>query len=272
MCFTATVLGETPMMFLHTRTAFLRKRSQAKAPQTRPSSRLWLEELEDRLTPSFAGTAYTYTNAAIQITPNLASHSITETVTATVTTVPAVDPTTGQITGPIPAGAGTPIGTVLFSLNNELQSATLNANGQATATFTVPLQSLQNLAEWNASHVLAVQYAGSSTASGTYSPGPLFIAPIYTNFLNALFPALLTFGQLTPQQVAGNLNTSTGQVTPLPTFNTAQGETDDFGLFAYQYVDPGTINSMTIGSMTLPGGFAYYQIGSLVKQFVDAAV
>lgn len=250
-------------------TDFFRKQSQTKALQTRPSTRLRLEELEDRLTPSFVGTAFTYTNATIQITPNLRSLSITETVTATVTTVPAVDPTTGQIT-PVPAGAGAPSGTVLFSLNNELQSATLNANGQATATFTVPMRSPHYLTEWYASHVLSVQYEGSSSDSGTYSPGPLFIAPFYTNFINAFLPATLTFGQLTPQQVTGNLNTSTGQVTPLPTFNTAQGETDDFGLFAYQYVDPGIINSMTIGSLTLPGSFAYALDSSLATQFVKA--
>src|SRR5262249_4790435 len=143
--------GETPMMFLHMLTHFLRERFPAKTPPPRPSTRLRLEQLEDRAVPSFFGETATYTNASVQITPGLL---VTEKVTATVTPFQGFDNSTGQIT-PIPAGATAPTsGTVLFSLNSQMRSATLNANGQATATFTVPLLAFLN------GQTLTVAYQG----------------------------------------------------------------------------------------------------------------
>jgi hypothetical protein len=45
-------------------------------------------------------------------------------------------------------------------------------------------------------------------------------------------------------------------VSSLPSFNTGQGETDSFGVFAYQYGDPGVINSVDVAGFQLPGVFA----------------
>ena len=239
------------MNFLRSLTGFLRKRSQTKTPQTQASTRLKVEELEDRVTPSFTGIASTYTNATVQITPNISAFSVTETVTASVTTIPTYNSTTGQTT-PVPAGAGTPTGTVLFNLNNQMQSAALNANGQATATFTLPLLALFT------SQTLQAAYTGTgnSSVSGTYDPS-IFLAPLYQNFNNLLLPATLTFGQLTPLQQAYIYNSTLTQISAFPSFYTAQGETDNLGILSYKYVDPGIINSVSVLGLNLPGIFAF---------------
>src|SRR5262249_24319806 len=171
--------------------------------------------------------------------------TVTETVTARVTTFPDVNRMTGQIT-PIPAGAFNPTrGIVLFILNNQVQSATLNANGQAPATFQVPLLA------FFASHQLLDYFFNGSTDPGKQNiwESNSFRAPLYTNFDNLLLPGTLTFAQLTPQQV------STGSL------GTTNGETNNLGLFAFNYVDPGTINTVTAFGFQLPGIFAI-QLGA----------
>jgi hypothetical protein len=228
------------MMFLNSLASWLRKRTPAVKTPKSPSTRLRLEELEDRIVPAF--TTPTYVNPTVQITPGF---TVTERVTATVTTFPSFDSTTGQITPP-PAGAFNPTsGIVLFILNNQVQSATLNANGQATATFQVPL-----LAFFASQQLLDVFYNGSADmANQNFWLSNTFRAPLYTNFDNLLLPGNLTFPQLTPQQV------STGSL------GTTNGETNNLGLFAFNYVDPGTINTVTAFGVQFPGILAL-QLGA----------
>ncbi|HEY7425056.1 MAG TPA: hypothetical protein VH682_12565, partial [Gemmataceae bacterium] len=77
----------------------------------------------------------------------------------------------------------------------------------------------------------------------------------YMNFNNLILPATLTFGQLTPQQVQDTVDTN-GNLTKLANFNTAQGESDNFGIANFLYVDPGTINQIQAFGFTIPGSFA----------------
>jgi hypothetical protein len=235
------------MFLTHLLNAVLGKRSTPRMSESRPSTRLRLEELEDRLTPSpiFAGTD---TNASIQVTPNLGAGTVTEKVTISVTTAPTFNPLTGQIT-PVPAGAGTPTGTVLVNLNNQQQQLTLDSKAQATATFTVPLLSILSSQE------LTAEYTGAFGSSSSNFGGSEFNAPIYMNYDNLFLPATITFDQLSPQQQSFSFNSS-GQVTSLPLVHTANGETESFGMFSYHYVDPGTIDSVDVGGMHLPGIFA----------------
>ena len=179
---------------------------------------------------------------------------MTETVTATVTTAPSYNPLTGQTT-PVPSGAGIPTGTVLFNLNNQQQSAALNANGQATATFNLSLLVLLTSQECTASYQGT---AATTSVNGSYL-GSEFNAPLYLNATNLYLPATLTFGQLTPQQVTGTYNTTTTPetLTTLPSYFTAQGETDNLGILSYNYVDPGIINSVSVFGLNLPGIFAF---------------
>jgi hypothetical protein len=238
------------MTFLHALTRFFRKRPQTKTASPRPSTRLRLEQLEDRVVPSFM-TA-TYTNATVSITPGF---TVTEKVTATVTNFPSFDSSNGQII-PIPSGATAPTqGTVLFNLNNMQQSATLNSNGQATATFQVPLLAFLT------SQTLEVSYQGFTDSSGDIWVGSDFLAPLYKNWDNVLFPGTLTFNQLTPQQVyaedISSFQNPSGQATTLTPYNTAQGEKDTIktpiGSVTFNYVDPGTISTISALGMTLPG-------------------
>jgi hypothetical protein len=220
------------MMYLNSLTSWLRKRTPAVKTPKSPSTRLRLEQLEDRIVPTF--TTGTYVNPTVQITPGF---TVTETVTATVTTFPSFNPTTGQIT-PVPAGAFNPTsGNVSFMLNNQVKSAPLNANGQASATFQVPI-----LAFFASQQLLDVFYNGSADlANQNFWEGNTFRAPLYTNFDNLLLPGNLTFGQLTPQQVSTQ------------SLGTTNGETNNLGLFAFNYVDPGTINTVTAFGMQFPG-------------------
>ena len=251
------------MMFLNSLTSWLRKRTPAvKTPQP-PATRLRLEELEDRIVPQF--TAATYVNPTVRITPGF---TVTETVTATVRTFPAF--LNGQIT-PIPAGAFNPTsGIVLFTLDNQVRSATLNANGQATATFQIPL-----LAFFTAQK-LDVYYNGFiDQANDQWLPRTARTS-LYTNFDNLLLPGTLTFAQLTPQQVyASDINffqnmNSNPPPQSFPTtfapnspFYTVNGETDSLGnnLFSFNYVDPGVINTVNVLGFQLPGIFAL-QLGA----------
>jgi hypothetical protein len=254
------------MMFLNSLTSWLRKRTPAVKTPKPPSTRLRLEVLEDRIALAF-DTA-TYVNPTVQITPGF---TVTETVTATVTNFPGFNRNTGQIT-PIPAGAFNPTsGIVLFILNNQVKSATLNANGQATATFQIPILA------FFASQELDVYYNGSADlAKNNFWEPQTFRTPLYTNFDNLLLPGILTFAQLTPQQVNAfeinefqnpNPNPSPDNLPPfaLPTtlrpFYTVNGETDSLGLFAFNYVDPGVINTVTAFGMQFPG-FVALQLGA----------
>jgi hypothetical protein len=219
--------------------SFFQMLNRDRDREERPSTRLCLEELESRLTPSSVGT---YTNAVVQVTPNFLSGTVTETITATVTNATVFNPFTGVTT---PPGTGTPTGTVLVNLNNQQQSAALNSNGQATISFTLPLVTVLT------SQHLTIDYEGSGTNPGDFSE---FTAPLYMNFDNLILPATLTFGQLSPQQVQPTV--SGGQVTALRLQNTAQGMTENYGLFTFQYVDPGVISNVQIFGFTLPGSFA----------------
>jgi hypothetical protein len=208
---------------------------------------LQLEELEDRIVPQF--TAATYVNPTVQITPGF---TVTETVTATVTTFPGISSggPNAQIT-PVPAGAFNPTsGTVMFLLNNQVKSAPLNANGQATATFQIPLLAFFS------SQKLEVSYGGfTDPASGDRwlsNEGNPFRASLYTNFDNLLLPGTLSFAQLTPQQVYA-FELQNTPATSLRPFYTINGETDNLGLFAFNYADPGEIKSVTAFGMQLPG-------------------
>lgn len=226
-------------MFLSMRkTSCVRKAAASTPPSTRPC----LEELESRVTPTpFSGT---YTNAVVQVTPNFLAGTVTETVTANVTNAPTFDSISG-VTTPVPPGAVTPSGTILFNLNNHQQQAQLNSNGQATASFTLPIFAVLT------SQQLSVEYEG-----GPNSEPSAFNAPLYMNFDNLLLPATLTFGQLSPQQLTPSFNTTTGALTSLPPFNTAQGETDSMGLLRFGYTDPGVISSVDALGIDLPGMFA----------------
>jgi len=257
------------MMFLDSLTSWLRKRTPAVKTPKSPSTRLRLEQLEDRIVPAF--TTGTYVNPTVQITPGF---TVTETVTATVTTFPSFS-MNGQII-PVPAGAFNPTsGNVLFILNNQVRSAPLNANGQASATFQVPL-----LAFFTTQR-LDVVYNGFTDQANqnVWMQSNSFVAPLYTNFDNLLLPGTLTFAQLTPQQVYAFEINSFQNRNPLPfpapppdnippsfptllrPFYTANGETNNLGLFAFNYVDPGTINTVTAFGVQLPGIFAI-QLGA----------
>lgn len=199
------------------------------APRCRSSIPLCLEELESRLTPST--TVVTDTSASVQIIPNFFAFTVTEQVTATVTTQSA------------PSGTPNASGTVYFNLNNQQQQAQLNSNGQATASFTLPLLALFTSQE------LTAQYAGASITSPsdiTYQPST-FNAPLYLNFYNLLFPANVTFNSPSTQT-----NNSSG----LPPYNTAQGETDSFGPVSFQYVDPGIIIGIEAFGQNYSGSFS----------------
>jgi hypothetical protein len=235
-------------MFLHKLTDLLRSMFSREAiPCSRPSTtQPSLEELESRFTPSAAFPPYlvppvyfeSYTDATVQVTPNLFSGTVTETITATVTST---------INGSLPYPSR-----VLFNLNNLSQSAQLNSNNQATASFTLPILALFT------SQTLDVQYTGGERGQVVpfiVSPSD-FRAPLYMNFDNLFLPAILSFGHLTQQQLNPTVD-NTGRPTGLPSFNTAQGETENFGIFSFHYTDPGIIDSVTVGSMTLPGIFAF---------------
>jgi hypothetical protein len=250
------------MMFLHALTSWLRKRTPEVKTPTPPSTRLQLEQLEDRIVPQ--NFTFTYVNAAVQITPGFPN--VTETVTATVTNRAGFNPDTGQT---IPAGAfGNPTsGIVLFFLNGQVRSANLNANSQATATFQIPTLA------FFAGQKLDVYYNGTDNlANQDFWGAQTFRAPLYTNFDNLLLPSRLTFATLTQQQVDAfeinsaqnrNLNQQDGlPPAAFPTLlrpdYTANGETNTVGnnLITFNYVDPGVINTVQVLGFQLPGIFA----------------
>jgi hypothetical protein len=180
---------------------------------------------------------------------------------------------TGQIT-PVPAGAFNPTsGNVLFFLNGQVKLATLNANSQATATFQVPMLAFL------AGQKLDVYYNGSADlANNDFWLARTSRTSLYTNFDNLLLPGTLTFAQLTPAQVHAfemnqfqnrNPNAPSGGEDPqfLPTTLrpdlTVNGETDILGngLIAFNYAEPGVIQSIVALGITLPPSFAF-QLGA----------
>lgn len=124
-----------------------------------------------------------------------------------------------------------------FNLSNQQQQVRFGCDGGPdTATFTLPLLALFTSQE------LTVQFFGASVVIiNTYNyASSTFNTPLYLNFDNLLFPATVNFGPPSGQQ----------------TYNTAQGESDDFGLFGFQYVDPGLIASVRGFGQQFPGFFA----------------
>jgi hypothetical protein len=199
-----------------------------------------LEHLEDRITPI---TPFpTVMNVSVQIIPNLSNLTVTEKVTANVSF----------------EGGGSfqpPIAPVQFNLNNQQQSINSNGNGQATATFTLPLATLLTSQTLLVSY--PAHYANPSNLATLEIVGSYFAAPLYTNFDNLLFPATLTFGTPTSQQilergVGGVAGSELVDISSI-LFNTVQGETDAMGLLSFSYNDPGTITSFQVLGLTLPG-------------------
>ncbi len=177
-----------------------------------------LERLEDRLALSTFNTA---TNVAIGISPNFFGLNATETITATVTQQGTTTPVT--------------TGTVAFNVNNQTGTAGLNGNGQATFSVTLPLFAVA------ANQTLQVSYQGGTSASGdTFNPS-VFLAPVYLNFDNQVFPATITYG--TP--------------TSATLFQSSGGESDALSYFGlplkFNYIDPGRISSINWLTFTLPG-------------------
>lgn len=221
-------------------------------PRTRPN----LESLEDRITPADFGT---YTNVTVQIIPNIFNLTVTEKVTANVSVNGTIDPTTGAFTPG--SGPAVSTGRVLFNLNNQQQTAEVNGSGQANATFTLPLLALF------AGQTLEARYQPliPTTPTADVFSASEFLAPIYTNFDNLIFAATLSFGTLTQQQQTG-ISNMTGTIV-LPSFNTAQGETDSMGPLVFQYDDPGTITTFQNFGFTFPGSLAF-MVGAYGPEFI----
>jgi hypothetical protein len=224
---------EVSTMFSNILNLLFRGKTRSGPARYRSAASPRLEELESRLAPF--GLFQSYLNASVQIIPNLSSFTVTENVTATV-----VDYMGPLGVSPVPVTGGT----VYFNLNNQLQQTQVDSNGQATATFKVPLFELFS------TQLLTLQsYGGTSEAFPSYFRAypSYFMAPLYRNFDNFLFPANVTF----PWQNSGYFASD----FRLPT-NSANGETDNFGLFSFQYSDPGVITSMELFGRQLPGIFA----------------
>jgi hypothetical protein len=252
-------------MLFHKLIACLGRESRANGARVRPSPQPQLEQLENRLTPSVISTATkakvpalpaavlmkypkpvdvsTVTNATVRVVPNLVAGTVTESVTATVMNAPHYDPATGTIT-PLTPGAATPAGTVYFNLNNQQMSATLDSDGQATVTFTLSLLTVLTSQE------LSVSFP-TQTVGGVIHSASLFNAPLYMNFNNLFFGAMLTFGQLTLDQL--NAPIVNGTVAGQPLYNTAQGETDSFGPINFLYSDSGVISYVLAFGIDFPG-------------------
>ena len=184
------------------------------------TTQLLLECLEDRLAPTNFSTT---TNVAISITPNFLARTAIETITATVTQ----------------QGTPTPVsnGTVALNVNNQMTSAGLNGNGQAAFSVALPLFAVAN------NQTLQASYQGATVGPDTFS-GSVFLAPVYLNVLNQLFPAQITYGA----------------PTSTTAFQSSGGETDDVSIFGFHlkfnYIDPGRINTINFLGFTFPGSFS----------------
>jgi len=248
------------MSFLHWLNG-IRGDGAPKASSGRPTVRPILEFLEDRITPADFGT---YTNVTVQIIPNLFNLTVTEKVTANVTVNGTFDPITHAFTPG--TGPAVSTGKVLFNLNNQQQSASVNSNGQATATFTLPLLTLFTSQTLDAQYKPVPLSAPPLPEENIFEPSE-FLAPLYTNFDNLIFVATLTFGTLTPQQQTATIDPTTHEFTALPSFNTAQGESNNMGVLNFHYDDPGTITTFEVFGFTLPGSLAF-KVGAFGPEFM----
>lgn len=192
------------------------------------ASRLYLEQLEDRLTPAVIDTV---TNVAINLTPNLAAQTSTETVTATVT-----------LAGANTAGTLVTNGNVAFNLNGQTGTAALNSNGQAVFTVTLPRLAVET------NQILLADYEGATAGVNSFN-GSLFLSPVYLNIFNGYLNSNITFTGPPPNQ----------STLPITQFGTYNGEKDEVTLlttFDFNYVDPGTVQNFTIFGLNFPGSFA----------------
>lgn len=200
---------------------WLRKINENPARQD-AAVRPYLEHLEDRLALS---TFNTVTNAAISITPNFFGLNATETVTATVTQQGTTTPVTG--------------GNVAFNVNNQTGNAALNSNGQATFSVALPLFAV------GVNQTLQVSYQGATVGSDTFNSS-VFLAPVYLNVDNLIFPAQIAYG--TP--------------TSSTSFQSSGGETDALSYFGlplkFNYIDPGRIETINWGAFTFPGAYSIF--------------
>ena len=184
------------------------------------TTQLLLECLEDRLAPTNFSTT---TNVAISITPNFLARTAIETITATVTQQGTTTPVTSGI--------------VALNVNNQMSSAGLNGNGQAAFSVALPLFAVAN------NQTLQANYQGATVGPDTFS-GSVFLAPVYLNVLNQLFPAQITYGA----------------PTSTTAFQSSGGETDDISVFGshlkFNYIDPGRITTISWFGFTFPGSFS----------------
>lgn len=198
------------------------RRNTEKPERQDAMVRLQLEPLEDRLALS---TFNTVTNAAISITPNFFGLNATETITATVMQQGTTTPVTG--------------GNVAFNVNNQMGTATLNNNGQATFSVTLALFAV------GTNQTLQVNYQGATIGSDTFN-NSAFLAPVYLNVDNLIFPAQITYG--TP--------------TSATSFQSSGGETDAltyFGLpLKFNYSDPGSIQNINWGPFSFSGVYSVF--------------
>jgi hypothetical protein len=207
-------------------TAFRRACSAKRTAQPAlPTSRLALEQLEDRVTPSIL-------NVSVSINPNIFTMSLQETLTATITA------TTGE--------TGSPTGTVSFNVNNQVQNIAVSGN-QATATYTIPLFTALS------GQALSVLFNPDTTSTFSSSA---FLAPLFLNLENFVFSSNITFGA--PTASFSNFTTSTGMTTS--SFNSQFGETDvvQFGFIpvTFNYAQDGSISTVSFLGVTFPGFFA----------------
>lgn len=215
-------------MFINLLKTPSRENNRAKTLPARSSPTL--EELESRFAPTGVNI-YTDIVPTVQIVPNFFNFTLTEKVTAYATTTTA---------GPL----GLPSGTIDFSLNNQQQTATVDSSGHATATFSMSMMALLT-GQTLTVHMSGTTIHNSITDAFYIYHSSTVTGPLYLNFDNLLFPAALSFNSLVQQPM-----------NDPGVLKTTQGETDDFGLFSFQYVDPGNIASVQFFGMEFPGFFA----------------
>lgn len=236
------------MRFLNSLTNRLRKRTLVKTHPPRPTTRLRLEELEDRAVP----TTYvnTYPNVSITISPGI---EVVERVTVSVVPFGVYNELNGQTTQP-PTSAPPPGGRVQVNLNNMQQSASLNQNGKATFTFEMFWPQLLT------SQTLMVDYGGFTSGNINWT-GTSQTFPIYKNYANEAFfglSSLITYKE--PEPV--DLWTPVG----LPSMGTVAGEKDQLifpgggNAFAFNYNSQGAIKSVQFGNepTEFPAAFALF--------------
>jgi hypothetical protein len=179
-----------------------------------------LEHLEDRLAPT---DFLTSTSVAISITPNFLTQKANETITATVTQQGTTTPVTS--------------GSVAFNVNNQMGSAGLNGNGQASFSVTLPLFAVTN------NQILEASYSGATVGPDNFFSST-FLAPVYLNIWNGMFPSQITYGP----------------TTSTTSFQSSGGETNDVSVFGFHlkfnYIDPGRIDTIVWFGLTFPGSIS----------------